>query len=161
MEQITPFDAIVFPSDGRPPSIVQLMTSPVIVSPAQSGQEQNPQSRIPHPEVHMDYIAEGYNPRAWDFQLMEALDGMYSKFTNPYIIFYPTVSRDGMPFPINKCIQDIQGRGFKEEEAWRGNIVIAKYHDDPFTGIMHASMADFPIIKNYLLTHGCSPQVLS
>ena len=88
-------------------------------------------------------------------QLIEALDGMNQKFTNPWIIFYPTVSRDGMPFPVNNYIKDIQGRAFNEETAWRGNIVIAKYHDDPFTGMMHASMADFPILKNYLITHGC------
>lgn len=110
---------------------------------------------MPHPEVHMDYIAEGYGSRAWKYQLVEALDCMNRKFTNPYIIFYPTVSRDGMPFPVNKSIRDIQGQAFTEESAWRGNIVIAKYHDDPFTGMMHASMADFPILKNYLLTHGC------
>ena len=89
-------------------------------------------------------------------QLVEALDGMNRKFQNPYIIFYPIVSRDGMPFPVNKCTRDIQGQAFVEETAWRGNIVIAKYHEDPFTGMMHASMADFPILKNYLLTHGCS-----
>ena len=83
---------------------------------------------------------------------------MNRKFTNPYIIFYPIVSGDGMPFPVNKCIRDIQGRAFAEETAWRGNIVIAKYHEDPFTGMMHASMADFPILKNYLLTHGCPTQ---
>jgi hypothetical protein len=90
-------------------------------------------------------------------QLIEALDGMNQKFTNPYIIFYPTVSRDGMPFPVNNYIKDIQAevRPFSEETAWRGNIVIAKYHDDPFTGMIHASMADFPILKNYLMTHSC------
>ena len=83
---------------------------------------------------------------------------MNRKFTNPYIIFYPVVSGDGMPFPVNKCIRDIQGRAYTEETAWRGNIVIAKYHEDPFTGMIHASMADFPILKNYLLTHGCPTQ---
>ncbi|KAF8351244.1 hypothetical protein F5887DRAFT_936538 [Amanita rubescens] len=131
MEHLIPFDAILFPSDGRPPTIVQLMTSPMIVSATQEGQEAT-QSRIPHPEVHMDYIAEGYGSRAWKYQLVEALDGMNRKFQNPYIIFYPIVSRDGMPFPVNKCIRDIQGQAFVEETAWRGNIVIAKYHEDPF-----------------------------
>jgi hypothetical protein len=101
----------------------------------------------------MDYIAEGLGPRAWKYHLVEALDGMNRKFANPYIIFYPTISRDGMPFPINKAIRDIQGGRFKEEFAWRGNAIVAKYRDNPFTSMIDASMADFPIIKNYLLTH--------
>jgi hypothetical protein len=81
---------------------------------------------------------------------VEALDGMNKKFANPYIIFYPVVSRDGMPFPVNKCIREIQGTG---ETGWRGNIVIAKYRDSPWTSLLNASMADFPILKNYLMTH--------
>jgi len=84
---------------------------------------------------------------------------MNRKFANPYIIFYPTVSRDGMQFPINKTLRDIQGRAYKEEYAWRGNIVVAKYRDNPFTSMIDASMADFPILKNYFLTHGSPSQV--
>jgi hypothetical protein len=86
-------------------------------------------------------------------QPVEALDGMNKKFTTPYVIFYPVISRDGMPFPINKCIREIQGAAFKEEWAWRGNIVIAKYRDDRFSAMTDASMADFPLLKNYLSTH--------
>ena len=85
---------------------------------------------------------------------------MNKKFANPYILFYPVLSRDGMPFPINKCIRDIQGKSFKEQVAWRGNLVIAKYRDNPFSSMIDASMADFPILKNYLLTHG-SPRSAS
>jgi hypothetical protein len=92
-------------------------------------------------------------------QLVEALDGMNRKFASPYIIFYPVVSRDGMPFPINKAIQEIQGHAFQESVAWRGNIVVAKYRENPFTSMIDASMADFPILKNYLLTHGCPGHV--
>jgi hypothetical protein len=90
---------------------------------------------------------------------VEALDGMNRKFANPYIIFYPTVSRDGMVFPVNKSIREIQGRAYREEYAWRGNIVIAKYRDNPFSSMVDASMADFPLLKNYLLTHGAPRQV--
>jgi len=83
---------------------------------------------------------------------------MNRKFANPYIIFYPVVSRDGMPFPINKTLRDIQGRAYKEEFAWRGNIVVAKYRGEtPFSTMIDASMADFPILKNYFLTHGAPP----
>jgi hypothetical protein len=92
-------------------------------------------------------------------QLVEALDGMIQKFANPYIVFYPVVSRDGMPFPPNKSIREIQGRQFREESAWRGDIIIAKYRDNPFSSMIDASMADFPILKNYLLTHGAPTSV--
>lgn len=96
---------------------------------------------------------------------------MNKKFTNPYIVYYPAVSRDGMPFPINKSIRDIQGSDFNERFAWRGtipllegiiptstqslgNIIIGKFrdHDQPFTSMMDASMADFPILKNFIRT---------
>ncbi|KAJ3989598.1 hypothetical protein F5890DRAFT_1430995 [Lentinula detonsa] len=156
MERIVNFNAILFPSDvGRPPTIVQLMTSPMTL-PGHHAQSYtlNP-SRMPHPEVHMDYIAENLGPRAWKYQLVEALDCMNRKFACPYIIFYPVVSRDGMPFPINRTIRDIQGRRFREDTAWRGNVIVAKYCENPFSSLMDASMADFPILKNYLLTHGC------
>jgi hypothetical protein len=33
---------------------------------------------------------------------------MNKKFANPYIIYYPVVSRDGMPFPVNRTVRDIQ-----------------------------------------------------
>lgn len=59
-----------------------------------------------------------------------------------------------MAFPINKCIRELQGRNYREETAWRGNIVVAKYRDNPFSTLIDASMADFPILKNYLLGHG-------
>jgi len=153
MDQLTAYDAIFFPSDGRPPSIVQLMTSPITI-PAHHTSCTTVPSRLPHPEVYMDYIAEGLGARAWKYQLVEALDGMNRKFANPYIIFYPTISRDNMPFPINKSIRDIQARAFKEDSAWRGNIVVAKYCDNPFSSMIDASMADFPILKNYFMTHG-------
>lgn len=79
---------------------------------------------------------------------------MNRKFAYPYIIFFPTVSRDGMLFPINESVREIQGPAFKEEVAWRGNIMVAKYRDNPFSSMIDASMADFPILKNYLMTHG-------
>ncbi|KAE9395643.1 hypothetical protein BT96DRAFT_141288 [Gymnopus androsaceus JB14] len=157
MEEIVNFEAILFPADGRSPSMVLLMTSPMTAPTHHGSSTQNP-SCMPHPEVHMDYIAENLGSRAWKYQLVEALDGMNRKFACPYIIFYPVVSRDGMPFPVNQTIQNIQGQNFNGDQAWRGNIVVAKYHDNPFTSMMDASMADFPIIKNFLLTHGSPGQ---
>jgi len=81
------------------------------------------------------------------------LDGMNKKFANPYVIFYPVLSRDGMPFPINKCLKEIQGPNYRENIAWRGNLVIAKYRDEQALTLMDATMADFPLLKNYLSTH--------
>ena len=87
---------------------------------------------------------------------MEALDCMNRKFANPYIIFYPVISRDGMPFPVNRSIRILQGSNFKEDYAWRGNIVVAKYSggETPFSSLIDASMADFVMLKNYFLTQG-------
>lgn len=81
------------------------------------------------------------------------LDWMNKPFSKPYVIFYPVLSRDGMPFPINKCVKEIQGPDFRENFAWRGNLVIAKYSDEQLSTLVDASMADFPLLKNYLATH--------
>lgn len=81
------------------------------------------------------------------------LDGMNKKFANPYVVFYPVLSRDNMPFPINKCLKEIQGLNYREPIAWRGNLIIAKFRDEQLSAFMDASMADFPILKNYLSKH--------
>jgi hypothetical protein len=86
---------------------------------------------------------------------------MNKKFAQPYIIYYPVISRDGMPFPVNRTVRDVQeevnkGRRLREdteEQLWRGDLVAAKFADDQFTQMMAASMADFPILKNFLSTH--------
>jgi hypothetical protein len=83
---------------------------------------------------------------------------MNKKFANPYIIYYPVLSRDSMPFPVNCTVRGIQeevnkGRRLCEEQLWLGNLVAAKFTDDRFTQMMDASMADFPILKNFLGTH--------
>jgi hypothetical protein len=91
---------------------------------------------------------------------------MNKKFANPYIIYYPVVSRDGMPFPVNRTVRDIQeevnkGRRLREDQLWRGNIVAAKFADDQFAQMIDASMADFPILKNFLGTHASPIRVSS
>lgn len=90
-------------------------------------------------------------------QLADSLEGMTRPFPNPYIIFFPVLPRHGTTLPVNKTIREIQGRSFSEHDAWRGNVVIAKYRgggNDPFANMMDISMADFPILKNYLSTRG-------
>jgi len=152
MDRIVSYDAIVFPADDRPPHLVALMSSPLTMD-FTNPPEPYHCGRMPHPEMYMDYIVEGLGPRSWRFQVIEQLDGMNKKFPSPYILFYPTVSRDGMPFPVNKCIREIQGQVFNEAKAWRGNILIAKYRDPSYSAMMDASMADFPILKNWLSTN--------
>jgi hypothetical protein len=83
---------------------------------------------------------------------------MNKKFANPYIIYYPCVSCDGRLFPMNRIVRDIQEevnkcRRLSEDQLWRGNLVAAKFADDRFMQMMDASMADFPILKNFLGTH--------
>lgn len=69
MNQITNYDALLIPSDGRPPHLVQLMTSPMIAT-SHPGQQVLNQSRVPHPEVYMDYIAEGpHGHRFWRYHV--------------------------------------------------------------------------------------------
>jgi len=149
MDQMLAFDAILFPADERPPHLVSLMTSP-LATPINNPPEPFRCGRMPHPEMYMDYIAEGLGPRSWRFQVIELLEGMTKSFSTPYVVFYPTVSRDGMPFPVNKCIREIQGDNYQESKAWRGNLIVAKFRDQEYAGLMDASMADFPIVKNWL-----------
>ena len=78
---------------------------------------------------------------------------MGKKFEFPYIIFYPVLSRDGIAFPINKCVREIQGLNYCENVAWRGNLVVAKYSDERLSALVDANMADFPLVKNYLSMH--------
>ena len=81
------------------------------------------------------------------------LDGMNRKFANPYVIFYPVLSRDGVAFPINKCLKEIQGANYHEGLAWRGDVVIAKYRDEQLSALVNVTMADIPLLMSYLSTH--------
>jgi len=51
---------------------------------------------------------------------------MNKQFANPYIVYYPVVSRDGMLFSVNRTIRGMQeeasrGRSLREDQLWRGN----------------------------------------
>lgn len=67
MDLMVAFDAIMFPSDGRPPHLVALTTSSFLTQDPLSLSAK--QTRMPHPEVHMDYIAEGLGSRAWRYRV--------------------------------------------------------------------------------------------
>jgi|SRR5712672_357680 len=83
---------------------------------------------------------------------------MNQKFVNPYIIYYPVISRNDTPFPVNRTVRKMQeevspGRPLREDLLWCGDLVVAKFADPHFTQMMGASTADYPILKNFLATH--------
>ncbi|KAJ3556076.1 hypothetical protein NM688_g2231 [Phlebia brevispora] len=157
MDSIISYDVLVIPFDDCIPHLASLMTTPLEVASESCLHEAEVYraKRIPHPELLMDHVHVGLGPRAWRFQNLESLEGMNYGFDQPYIIFFPVISKDGHPFPVNEYIKGLQGKLFKENKAWRGNIIISKYSDLRYTDMKDISMADFPIVKNYLSDHGC------
>ena len=69
MDLMQSFDAILFPADGRRPHVVSLMTNPASFSNPHHAPAQTGTARVPHPEVHMEYINEDPNLRAWHYQV--------------------------------------------------------------------------------------------
>ncbi|KAJ7442235.1 hypothetical protein B0H11DRAFT_1663868, partial [Mycena galericulata] len=88
-----------------------------------------------------------------------SLEGMTKRFAHPYVVYYPLKSREGLPFSINENIRGIQGSRFQSHLAWKGDIIVGKCMDqsEPFSSMTSVSMADFPILKNFLGSLG-SPQ---
>ena len=80
---------------------------------------------------------------------------MNRPFATPFIIFYPYVSRDGQPFGINKGIRKLKHKSIPDGHCWHGNLIIAKFSDQQFSAYIDATMADYPIIKNWLLKTSC------
>ncbi|KAF8583982.1 hypothetical protein K439DRAFT_1184725 [Ramaria rubella] len=153
MNDITHTEAILFPADGRTPHLVQLMSSSVATPDPVTGRMVT--RRIPHPQVHMNYIATNTPHRVWDHRVIANIS--YARnFQYPYVVFFPIVSQNGGSFPTNLTIRDIQGRGFRESYAWKGDIVVAKYWDQPFGTIMDCAMSDYPMIKNWFMLHSPS-----
>lgn len=70
-----------------------------------------------------------------------------------YLIFYPARQRSGAAPPVNTCIAEIQGRGYREDKAWRGDVVVAKYRNVESGDIVSCSASDFPLVKNYFALH--------
>ncbi|EPS94021.1 hypothetical protein FOMPIDRAFT_1135053 [Fomitopsis schrenkii] len=145
--QTLSYDSIFFPSDERLPRLVSLPTSP-LSKPL--GDPPFWCGRMPHPEMYMDYIAEGLGSRSWRWQVIDRLEGMRVPFATPFIVFYPSVSRDGMPFEVNQGICQIKEKMVPDARSWRGSLLVAKFRDQQYSEYMNMSMADFPIIKNWL-----------
>jgi hypothetical protein len=125
------FDAILFPADGRPPHVVSLMTSLASFSNPHTPAQMNA-GRVRHPEVHMEYIVEDPNTRAWHYLVRAAAaprPATLSHHTRPNILdcrgaiyderevrkpthhLLPCHPRDGMPFFVNRTVRDIQCKG--------------------------------------------------
>lgn len=61
------YEALLFPSDGRrSPHLISLTTSIDMMSSNDYYSGRAQPTRIPHPEVYMDYIAE-IGSRAWQY----------------------------------------------------------------------------------------------
>jgi len=91
MDQLVSFDAILIPSDGRYPHVVALTTSPVSVPDPHAPYSTQP-TRMPHPEVHMDYIAEGLGPRAWHYHV-STHSCILAILFDDLIVYYSSSSR--------------------------------------------------------------------
>ncbi|TEB39418.1 hypothetical protein FA13DRAFT_1784175 [Coprinellus micaceus] len=112
---------------------------------------------LPHPEEFIDWIAK--DGKGWSFQMISAIPEMRRGFIEPYMVFFPVRSQDGLRFPINECIKAMKGKSFDEETAWRGTIVVAKCVDMSFDGnraFTDITMADYVFVKNWFL-HSRSP----
>lgn len=150
MDNIPPVEALLFPADGRTPHLVELMSSIITNVDPMTGQVF--QQRIAHPQVHMNYIASNTTHCVWESRIIRNI--LYARnFQYPYVVFFPILSQSGAPFPVNLNIKEIQGRSFKETVAWRGDIVVAKYSDQPYGTLMDCAMSDYPMIKNWLTHH--------
>ena len=73
MDQLLPFDALVIPSDDRAPHLVSLTTSPMVLQSS----EPYRCGRMPHPEVFMDYTAEGMGHSAWSYHVRFQVVSIY------------------------------------------------------------------------------------
>ena len=67
MDDMISYDAILFPADGRPPHVVSLPVSPVTQMDHHTNQIV--MSAMPHPEVHMDGVADESGQRVWRIQV--------------------------------------------------------------------------------------------
>jgi len=87
MEKMVSFDAILFPADERAPHLVPLMTSDssTFPTPGPSGSQPPPPplTKIPHPEMYMDFIAEGVGSRAWQYHVSFTNSSMFFACFHP------------------------------------------------------------------------------
>ena len=87
MDKMISFDAILFPADERAPHLVSLMMSNTssLLLLGQPGSHQPPSAmaKVPHPEMYMDFIAEGVGVRPWQHHVS-------SHFLKFFACFHPS-----------------------------------------------------------------------
>ena len=81
MDSIISYEVLLIPSDDRSPHLASLMTSPLQFTNVKT--ELYRAGRMPHPEILMDYIAEGLGPRGWRFQV----NALFFMFTCTQVTF--------------------------------------------------------------------------
>ncbi|KAN0141555.1 hypothetical protein V8E53_000017 [Lactarius tabidus] len=152
MDLMQSLDAILFPADGRPPHVVSLIDEPgFFLNSAHTGAA-CPRSThgihcggLQHEGLALpDHRGAGHDEQ----EVRKPIPSIY----------YPAISRDGIPLPVNRTMRDIQeelnkGHCCCNNQLWCGNLVTAKFEDNHSEEMMDASMADFPILKNFLATH--------
>ncbi|KZV61234.1 hypothetical protein PENSPDRAFT_567165, partial [Peniophora sp. CONT] len=74
-----------------------------------------------------------------------------------FTIFYPVRSTQGRAFPVNEVARNINGHLFKDEQLWRGDLVVVKFSDEYTSHPIPASFADIALIESWLLQYP-SPQ---
>lgn len=68
MEKMASYEAIHFPADERSPHLVPLITSNATSFSSHGESSQQPLlpiGKVPHPEMYMDFIAEGVGTLGW------------------------------------------------------------------------------------------------
>jgi len=159
-------DAFLFPAIGVP-RMFQLTTVPEAVVNPVTGR-----SRLinrPHPSL---YVSISHN-EDWQSKSWQTLSGMTADLPNPYVchtelatihqtnptcttrclrsfvVFYPQRQQSGEPLPINQAIAEIQGTRQRSQQAWKGDIIVAKYESLASGTIIDMAPSDYVYIKNW------------
>jgi hypothetical protein len=87
---------------------------------------------------------------------VDKLEGMTCQLYHSFIIFYQVSEPDTTPFPRNTHIRILQAEKHNREDAWRGDIVIAKARNeiDVFSALVDITTADIALIHNYFRRSG-------
>ncbi|KAL6304375.1 hypothetical protein BKA93DRAFT_733391, partial [Sparassis latifolia] len=101
-------------------------------------------------EMHMDHVSSHLSGSC-KLHIIHKLDGMHRPLPNPYGIFTPGMSNNGLPFTRNKCISSMVGSRLPNNTDWKGDIIIVKYRDNTHQDFLDLTMSEFPIVKNYFI----------
>ncbi|KAH7101589.1 hypothetical protein BKA62DRAFT_703412 [Auriculariales sp. MPI-PUGE-AT-0066] len=138
------FEAILFPTSGVP-RFVQLTTSARLLIDPISGQAKT--TLVPMPELYLPA-----SPNGWRSQRFDALYGMTVRLPQTYVVYHTPST----PI-INTTIQQMQGKHYRAEMSWRGDVLVAKFlrrgGSSETLEIADCEGADYALVKNYLSTY--------